>query len=118
MGRDAVRWFGEPWEAEVNESCEQGGVPVGEECVGCGEEVAAGDRGFLVPDLRTLGMSIEVDGLAHEWEERPWHLRCMMISLLGPGWETMVGAVVDAAVADLRLARALADADEIARRDA
>lgn len=46
-----MRWFGESWGAPVNEECEQGPTPVGEQCLECEREIGEKDQGVLIPYL-------------------------------------------------------------------
>lgn len=44
-----MRWFGTTWNAYVNLSCEEIGVPSGERCEYCHKRIEARDSGFELP---------------------------------------------------------------------
>lgn len=41
-------WFGESWDAPVCDPDTRAATPVGQPCVDCEREIAAGDQGFLM----------------------------------------------------------------------
>lgn len=88
-----MRWFGESWNAPVNDEVDQAPTPVGSVCEGCSFEIAEDDRGVLIPEFHpgaAYGM-----GTA---DELPYHLRCMMAAILGPAWREMTDALIDKAL--------------------
>ncbi len=69
-----MQWFGESWGAHV---CEGKHIPtpVGSVCFGsCGEPIAEGDRGVVLPF-----MGFDADSPP----EAPYHLACFMRSVFG-----------------------------------
>ena len=85
-----MRWFGADWGAPVCDADTHAPTPVGEPCVPCGKPIMAGDRGFLIPQSSTTW------GETHVMiEYRPWHLACMMESVLGPEWESILTGTVE-----------------------
>ena len=70
-----MKWFGEPWPSDSERApvCEDDArrapVPVGQECAQCGESIAASARGVLIPTF--------------EDAFHPWHLECLLFSVLG-----------------------------------
>jgi hypothetical protein len=78
------KWFGEPWpSAELpspvcSNPADRVQTPVGESCLHCGEEIASGDRGVVIPYV--------------DWDvgpvtrTSPVHIECHLRSVLGgPG---------------------------------
>ena len=62
-------WFGESWDAPVNEESRHLPTPVGDRCVGCAGDIIETDRGMLVPfaDVRPAALGA-------------WHLDCFLRS--------------------------------------
>lgn len=77
-----MRWFGEPWpRADYRApACEDDDlrvpVPVGKECVFCGEPIEEGDRGVMIPHLTEEWLSIEAQA----------HLNCLLSNFGVPGF--------------------------------
>jgi hypothetical protein len=69
-----MRWFGETWDAPVNESTEEATIPIGEACERCEVEIKEGDRGFLIPGFVDDSKTVR---------EFPYHLRCFMAGVIG-----------------------------------
>lgn len=65
IGDGRVRWFGPPWSANVNETCEQVPAPVGEICMYCNEAIKKGERGVAM---------VHTDN--HGSQYRPMHIDC------------------------------------------
>lgn len=62
-----MKWFGETWNAPINETVPFAETPVGEPCMRCGVDIAEGDQGLILP----------VAGIAQFLlEENPFHKQC------------------------------------------
>lgn len=61
-----MNWFGESWDAPINDPTEHVETPVGIECGHCEERIVAGDRG------------VYVNGYAS-----PLHFECFMRGIVG-----------------------------------
>ena len=93
-----MRWFGEHWGAPVCDTATHAETPVGGKCVLCGKRIEEGDRGFLIPELIGRPAVSKLDPYAPvvaTVAERPWHLACMMESVLGPEWESILTGTVE-----------------------
>lgn len=66
-----VRLFPDAW-ANPQSELAVAPAPVGVPCAQCTAPIAEGDRGVLMPHMVDAG-----------WEERPWHRRCFLESILG-----------------------------------
>ncbi|HET9144086.1 hypothetical protein [Actinophytocola sp.] len=71
------RFFGEPWGAPFIADAEQVAAPVGKPCLECGELVAEGDQGLLVPHARAGddGRPLSTDA--------PVHRECLVLGVFG-----------------------------------
>lgn len=67
-----MRWFGPKWGAPICDELEEATAPVGDPCFLCGEPIAVGQRGLLIPHMEETA---DV--------ERPWHVRCFLRSIVG-----------------------------------
>jgi len=65
-------YFGESWEAPVNEGARRVPTPVDESCLLCGVPIAEGDRGVFA-----------LDGTRDEPRFPPEHIECSLRSVLG-----------------------------------
>lgn len=81
-----VRYFGEPYDAPVYEDAERAPVPVGRICAECEEPITETDRGFLIPHLPSLDIGGGVAAIG----ELPWHRRCFLRNIGGPGVEGLL----------------------------
>jgi hypothetical protein len=76
-----MQWFGKSWGAHVCEG-EHVPTPVGAICFGsCGEPIAEGDRGVVLPYLRYEG-SFE----GNDPPNAAYHLPCFLRSVFGDKW--------------------------------
>jgi hypothetical protein len=69
--------FGDPWDAPICEDAPECPTPVGQPCIHCGEKVAAGDQGLMMPCVR-----MGEDGEPAAAME-PTHRECHMRMVLG-----------------------------------
>jgi hypothetical protein len=65
-------FFGERWDAPIVDEAVQVPTPVGTECLGCGEPVVDGDRGFIRVVLLRSGS-----------HTAPVHAECDMLGVMG-----------------------------------
>ena len=63
-----TKWFGPSWGAPVNENTEEMSVPLGENCIDCGEAFDHGDQGVAIPASREIAANGQVF----------YHLRCFL----------------------------------------
>jgi hypothetical protein len=63
-----VKWFGEPWGAEVCETGERVRTPIGGVCPECVGMITLGDQGVLIERLDN-GFGV------------PWHLSCFLTAM-------------------------------------
>lgn len=70
-------YFGERWDAPAFDEAVEVPTPVGATCPWCTEEIAEGDRGQLMPQVRT-----DAKGQLYS-NAGAVHLECMMRSVLG-----------------------------------
>jgi len=68
----AMRWFGNPWGAPMNDDCEHVAVPVGDPCSRCDEPIQITDRGVLMWHIDAGG-----------GQYRPLHYACFMRQTTG-----------------------------------
>lgn len=77
-----TRWYGDPWPAADRRApvCEDDAdrvvTPVGVPCIVCQVKVELGDRGVLIPYWAGPGT---------EPGECAYHLRCFLLTTIGPG---------------------------------
>ncbi len=91
-----MKWFGESWQAPLNETCERAETPVGQKCSSCTKPIEDHDRGVLIPAFRKRNEGeLGGTGLLSAWTDEPMHLRCLMETVLGPSWETILGSHTD-----------------------
>lgn len=76
----AMAYFGKPWDAPAVEAAHPVPTPTGQHCQNCGEAVAEGDQGFLVPTYRVAD-----DGEGTIATCEPIHRECILASVLGRG---------------------------------
>lgn len=82
-----VRWFGKPWNPEVNDPRAEIPMPVGAVCVQCFKSIEADASGLRIPHL---GDRIPDD--PHDWEFSHYHLECWLEDILGPAWKELYDA--------------------------
>jgi hypothetical protein len=81
-----MMYFGEPWGAPINESCQQAYTPVGIACVQCSKNIKAGDRGLLIPIVSSSPIAGPVVVLSGD-PLAPYHLACFLLSCV-PDYES------------------------------
>jgi len=71
-------YFGEFWDVPSTEGASQVPTPVGQKCLDCTEEIAKGDRGYIMPAFRSPAM----------FELLPVHRECQLLGVIGHnyGW--------------------------------
>jgi len=67
-----MTWFGEPWDAPLNEECERQATPVGELCLRCEEPIESWASGVTMVCIDAAGAT-----------RRPQHLECFIRSSVG-----------------------------------
>ena len=83
-----MQWFGKSWGAYVCEG-EHVATPVGAICFGsCGEPIAEGDRGVVLPSVALRRESGETLAI-------PYHLACFLRSVCGSNWRARLGELDD-----------------------
>jgi hypothetical protein len=66
-----MKWFGTPHGAAYESDTDHAATPIGVPCTWCGEAIAKGEDGFLVPLWDQA------------WSEAPYHYECHMRSIVG-----------------------------------
>lgn len=62
-----MKWFGETWNAPINDTVPFAETPVGDSCLRCGVPIAEGDQGLILPHT----------GIAQFFTgEDPFHKQC------------------------------------------
>ena len=69
-----MRFFGRIYSTAAYEECKQADVPVGELCARCGEPIARGDDGWLLPHIEAAGKPPR---------ELPYHAACHLRMIVG-----------------------------------
>ena len=68
-------WFGQSWDAPVNEEGRHLPTPVGDTCASCLEPIQDTDRGMLIPVVTfERGVSALLEA---------WHLECYLRNMVG-----------------------------------
>ena len=82
-----IMWFGESWDAPLNESCRRTATPVGELCMYCADEIREGTQGIMIMDGTQEPSAVA----GKPWGfYRPVHRPCSMESILGPNWRDIL----------------------------
>jgi hypothetical protein len=86
-----MQWFGESWQAPVNDDVPHGPTPVGIPCAGgCGLKIQPEDQGVLIPTPATshggdgASHTYTLDGIPHV----AFHLFCFLKELGIHKWES------------------------------
>lgn len=67
-----VKWFGESWGAPICDPHDHRPTPVGETCPYCDAVIDDRAQGLLIFHLEAQGAT-----------ERPWHIDCFMLTIVG-----------------------------------
>lgn len=79
-----MKYFGKPWNPNIDATYECTATPAGHPCSWCEEEIVEGDQGFVIPHGSTLTFCEEkkvFDQLVPTF--RPVHTDCFLREVLG-----------------------------------
>jgi hypothetical protein len=86
-----MQWFGEAWDAPINEDVKHGPTPVGLRCAGgCGVRIQPEDQGVLIP-IMTSKQNADGDKHVYILENQQhiaYHLVCFLKELGVHRWES------------------------------
>lgn len=72
-----ARFFGEPWDAPITDGAVRVPTPIGQTCLACGEPVAEGDQGLVMPFVY-----LDDDG-APARTDTAQHRECLLLDVAG-----------------------------------